>query len=309
MPIEFGVPQGSILGPLLFVLYINDLPDVVQHAKIVLYADDTALLFAARCVTDIQFFLNQDLTKVANWLEDNHLTLNVSKTKCMLLGTRAKVDHAMAMDISLFGKVLEQVVIFKYLGIWPDQYVSWEKHIDAMAAKISQRLGVLRRVSPFISKYARVVLYNTIVLPIFDYCDIVWSNCTKSQLDKLQKLQNRAARIILFKENRTPIADMFHELNWKNLETRHRYHQAVLMYKVMNNQAPPYLKNMFTSVSNLHQYSTRQSMYNLHLTCGKSVSSQRTFSFRGTKTWNNLPNELKISPTLATFKSNYWKCQ
>ena len=128
-PIKFGVPQGSILGPLLFVSYINDLPECLENCSINIYADDTVLYFTSLCSSEINKVVQDDLNRVAKWMECNKLILNQSKTKTMLFGSWQNLAKSPNFCIQLHGKILERVPKFSYLGVSMDETLSWKDHM------------------------------------------------------------------------------------------------------------------------------------------------------------------------------------
>ena len=169
--ISYGVPQGSILGPLLFILYINDLPLHLNRSKVILYADDTALLFAHKNLHDIERVLSDEVSIAQAWLAENKLTLNLQKTKCMILSSKPKTPktpfNITTKDLCGNNTTVEEVTSFKYLGVWFDKNLSWDCHIDKLCTKISQRLGVLNRCRKFITQDTALLLFNAIILPLF----------------------------------------------------------------------------------------------------------------------------------------------
>ena len=222
-PIQFGVPQGSILGPLLFVLYINDLPQCLENCSIHMYADDTVLYFTSLCSSEINKVVQDDLNQVAKWIERNKLILNHSKTKTMLFGSRQNLSKSPHLCIQLHGKILEKVPKFNYLGVFLDETLSWRDHVEYVSSKVSSRLGLLSRIRACLALEASKQVYTSIVQPLFDYADAAWGEISEGCCKELQHLQNRAARIIL---RRKTSKNAFHLLNWLSLACRRKLHKC-----------------------------------------------------------------------------------
>ncbi len=143
MEITYGVPQGSIMGPLMFNMYVNDLPDVNTKSRIVMYADDTAIVFTDSDPRSIQTALNQDLALVKNWLDENKLTLNAKKTKFMVFGTRRRLKKCRNIRINLENEEIERVETFKYLGVWLDEVLNFNAHVEKLSKKISSMMMMM----------------------------------------------------------------------------------------------------------------------------------------------------------------------
>ena len=186
-----------MLGPLLFIIYINDLPLGVQGCSVVLYADDTLIFFGSTSVNEIQAQLTGDLTDVLSWPHANFLLLiiNLEKTKIMLVGTHQRTAEADDLVIEISNSRLKRVNKFKYLGVLPDNTLSWKDRIEYIGNKISSRSVVLCRARKALPKPTCQILYNTLVLPLFDYCSPVWDSCGAGSKAYLGKLNRRAACI------------------------------------------------------------------------------------------------------------------
>lgn len=170
-----------------------------------------------------------------------------------------------------------------------------------MANKVSQRLGVLRRVRRHLTSDTCKMLYNSLVLPIFDYCDVVIANINASHLNRLQRLQERAAKIILGHAV-DDVNDCI--LKWLNVKQRHDLHTVTLVYKMKHGLAPEYLDNLLENVSDISNYQTRSSTNgDLSVPLVKLKTKQRTFGYRATKLWNSLPLNIRGSTSLEAFKS------
>ena len=308
MNISYGVPQGSILGPLLFIFFMNDLPQCIKECKIGLYADDTVLIYAAKTASDVKLILQQDLALVSNWLKHNRLHLNVKKTKWSFIGTHQKLARAQDMDLSINGQPLVKVDEYKYLGMYFDKNLNWHFHIDKMCSKISQRTGLLKRVKYFVPNQTLKMLYNALVLPLFDYGNVIYSTTDQTYLKRLQTLQNKGARLILNCHFRTHVKDMLKSLNWMNVKDRAGFHRLCLMYKTKNGLTPEYLSDKLTTISDIHSHNTRSSKRNDMATVKpKNNQQMRTFQYIGAKSWNDTDPTIREKSSLNAFKSAYLK--
>ena len=149
LPVTHGVPQGSILGPLLLLIYINNLPNVLNSCYASLYADDTVIYCYGTSSKELSEKLNNDLLGVAKWLHDHKLTLNLDKPKCMLIGSNRKRDSKVALTVSILDHSISIVRSFKYLGIHISSDFTWTDHIEHLTGKINQRLGLLKRIKHY----------------------------------------------------------------------------------------------------------------------------------------------------------------
>ena len=301
--INYGVPQGSLVGPLLFILYINDLPNIIQIANISLYADDTVLYFSSHDPKIIESTLNAELSNVAKWFQANKLTLNTKKTKFMLFGTPKRLKPTTPLNIMIDNTPIEQVDSFKYLGVVLDSVLSFSNHIDYISRKLSSRIAMLGRSSKFLSKHLLLILYKSLALPYIDYCDIVWDSCSCQLKNKLQVLQNRALRIINKTNRYTPVTELHNLTKMLTLQQRRNFHTHVFMYKATHDSLPSYMISNFRKASEVHSYRTRAALsdslfvYPSKLTVGKG-----RMSHRGAISWNSLPVEIRNAPTLSLFK-------
>ena len=185
LAVTSGVPQGSILGPLLFIVYINDIPRCVKHCSANMYADDTVLYLDGPTVHNLIFYINQDLQCLSEWLEDNNLVLNVSKTKCVLFTSQRHKERDCILNLNLLGKSISCETTFKYLGVVFDNFMTWKAHADYVCKKVASRVSILGRVRSFVTKEAATLVHNALILPLFDYCDIAWSNLLQQDIDRL----------------------------------------------------------------------------------------------------------------------------
>ena len=172
-PISIGVMQGSILGPLLFILHVNDLPNVVNCCSMLMYADDTILFYAASKVNALQERLNKELKVIECWLPQNNLFLNVYKTEAMVFGTSPCLSNMDSFTIRVNGTSIKRVSQFKYLGVVFDERLSWNDHVKFILAKAGKRVGMLGRIRYCITWHSVKIIYTSMIRPIIEYCDTV----------------------------------------------------------------------------------------------------------------------------------------
>ena len=226
--IKCGVPQGSILGPLLFLLYINDLPHCLSKTKPRLFADDTNLTASANSMTDLEAAVNSDLENLRKWLIANKLSLNVAKTEFILIGSKSVINNISNSHPNVFieNKQIKQVYECKTLGVKIDQHLSWKDNTDEICKKVTAGISAIRRIRPFVDQDTLILIYNAIVRLYFDYCSEVWDVFGEAQSKRLQKLQNRAARIILNVSNDVEHNIALRALGWEPLQMERKKAKA-----------------------------------------------------------------------------------
>ena len=265
--ITSGVPQGSILGPLLFLININDLPLYFKSCNEVLYADDATLTKSGPNVEIIQQELSRDVNYAFKWCLVNDMMLSIPKCVSILIATRQKLSkcQGIKLNVNINNVDLPCVNSTKILGVHFDATLSWKDHVT-------------------------------------DFCSIIWGNCPKYVLADLEKIQKRAARIILNQDINTRSHVLFSELRWMPLADRIDYHRSIQLYKCLNNNNNQGLNELFQYTKNIHNYSTRSSKSN-HLHA--QICHKKSFTYTGVNSWNKIPNSIKTAPSLSSFKNSY----
>ena len=204
------MPQGSILGPLLFILYINDIVGASKLLHFILFADDTNLFYSCRNFDSLIKTLNSELDKLATWFRSNNISLNISKTNFMFFGHK---PYSITPHILIDGILLKQVSSSKFLGVFIDTNLTWKDQISSVSNKISRGIGALNRVKSILSPKLLLLLYHTLIYPHLFYCCIIWGCAAQSHLVHVRSLQKGAVRLITNSPFRSASKPLFIKLN------------------------------------------------------------------------------------------------
>ena len=294
-----GVPQGSVLGPLLFLLYINDIQKSSDKFSFYLFADDTNILYSDKNLKSLELSVNQELNNVYDWLTANKLTLNTRKSNFVIFcPPQRKLTYQpriVIFDSNQNKKVaLEHKDYVKHLGILIDKNLSWKHHIDHIAIKVSRTVGLITKLRHFLPTHTLLNIYQALVAPYLTYGLAIWGQACKSYLDKLLKLQKRALRFIFFSDHSEHAIPLF--LDAQVLPIKFLYYESIanLMFDVRNTTAPSNIQDLFQDISNVHSYNTRSSTSNNFYTKPSRLSVQaNSFSRIGVKVWNEIPQALR----------------
>ena len=302
--VSVGIPQGSLLGPLLFTIFVNDICciDLGVDTKLCLYADDTAVFVRSKNVNQLSQLLQSKLDLIGQWLDLNCLVMNSKKTKVMLIGSKGRLKNH-TLHVMHKGTCIEHVYSFKYLGVIIDSCLKWDKHINAISLKISRIIGYIRRIKHYLPDDVMRLLYNSLILPQLDYCNVVWGRSAHCHLDKLQKLQNRYARMILKADILTPHRQMLSQLQWQTVRQRVRYQCCVYLYKIINGMTPVYLKPLV--IVRFTPFYTRYAFNSpLFVRTPRTDYYKKSFHYEVSTMWNNLPSFIRSAQSLSTFKKS-----
>ena len=287
--VDIGLPQGSVLAPLLFNIYINNIGKVLKYSSIKLFADDALIMISGSNIEEIRDKLQYDLDNLYSWLCVNKLMINIDKTKFMVITRKLNSENIV---LKINNKEIENVESIKYLGIQIDCKLNFNKHTEYTIKKISKQIGFVKRTCKYLNKKYKILVYKSIIEPHFIYCPTIFFIMKDSQINKLQILQNKMMRFILRKPYDTHVQDMLDQLNWLSIKQQIFFHAMKFIYKIINGLLPDYLKNLITYNWETHNRYTRN-RNNFKLPLYRTEAEKNNLFYKGLKCFNELPLEIK----------------
>ena len=297
--IRAGVPQGSILGPLLFLVYINDIVENIgSHIR--LFADDTSLFIIVDDPITSAARLNSDLDKITRWAALWLVTFNPTKSESFLVSR--KVNRPVHPPLFMQNIQIEEVECHKHLGVFLSNDCSWHKHITYIKEKAWCRINVMRKLKFKLDRKSLETIFIAFIRPLLEYADVIWDNCTQYEKDELEKIQVEAARIATGTTKLISLTNLYKEICWEKLQKRRDDHKLTLFYKMHNNLTPNYLSSLIpqqVEVTSRYNLRNAQDIRNIRYRTSLYYNSFLPSTLRQ---WNDLSSETRQSTSLNSFK-------
>ena len=298
--ITSGVPQGSVLGPLLFLIYINDITDDLASLPLI-YADDTTLLEIVDDPVVSAGRLNSDLHKISAWADKWLVTMNPVKSRNVIFSLkRNKQVHP---PLFLSSNIVKDVESHTHLGLTLQSSMSWRKHIVRVFEKASKRLNMLKFVRFKVDRSILTSLYKSLIRPLMEYGDVIWNNCYDCDSALLDGVQYEAARLVTGAIKGTSSARLYKELAWESLSNRRKLHLLCQFYKIVKNLAPYYLSELLPKLSSERTNYRLRSRENFTQFSCRTSRFQKSFFPSAITGWNSLDIVVRNSVSLPTFKA------
>ena len=294
LSVKCGVPQGSILGPLFFISYINDVKSHVGDTGIGLYADDTVIFSHAHDIHTAQLNLQGKLDKFVEWSRMNALTINAQKTKFMIFGTKSRIKKAKNTKLCINGSQIQQVPSYKYLGFTLDPVLSFSNHMTSLLNTVTHKTYILGKIRRFITEYAAIRIYKAMLLPYFDYADIVYDRARQGDLDKLQRVQNKGLKICMSANIRTDTNYVHSQTKVPKLHNRRKVHLRNFMFQRKINEALLDVIEVRTRARDAPLFTNN---------FPNNEAYKRSVLYNGATEWNSLSVDIRNVDHILPFKN------
>ena len=294
--VKYGVPQGSVLGPLLFIAYINDMSQCSNLLNFVHYADDSTAFCSSDNLNALYATIESELLKIEEWMCSNRLSINISKTEYMIISSRPVPNERV---IRVRGIEIKRVSSAEFLGVTLDDKLNFKFQVDRICTKLSRATGILYRMSSLVSRQVLIKIYFAVIYPHLTYAITSWGGAGSVGTSRITRAHKRALKII----GTGSCGDYLAPNKLLTYDSVHRYFVLIKMHKLIKDREHLGFVQEIDKLYPMHQFPTRfNESLNLNVPKFTKSTCQQSFLYRGVSHWNLLPNYLKSCNSLLVFK-------
>ncbi len=301
-----GVPQGCVLGPLLFIIYTNDLPNAIKLSHCILFADDTTIYCSSNNIVQLRNDIESDMGSLSDWFCANKLSLNISKTNFLLFNPKPIHQALDIEELKIGDRTIWRVKTTKFLGIYIDDGLEWGDHIDHIVKQVSSGSYAIRTAKRLLSVENLRTMYFSLVHSHLTYGTMIWGNACQYRLHKLIILQKKCVRNICKRPYNEESSPLFKELRIPKMADIRSLQLGTFMYQYTNDHLPDSLQNLFVTNAAVHNHNTRH-RNDPHVVHRTTSVESRTFIHEGPRYWLGLPQQIRNCRSKSSFNNNLKK--